>query len=508
MFDPEQLWPQPRSVVVRGEMAPPKALRLERAPGAFSLRAGRAEELRRIARVEVTDERGAYPLALIRTELPGTLPGSYELSVTPEGASIRASDAAGAEYGMETLLQAVALAGPGSPWPLLTIADSPQYRTRCFMVDLGRSVFPLRMLERIVRILARLKMNQLHLHLHDDELCGIRYPGLPFGEENPFALSVDELARLVRYAASYHVEVVPELEAWGHVGSLTYHRPELRGGEGMYQGASFLISEGSFGLVESLLDRLVPALAERSTVHLGLDEAQWFCSDELGGGFTPERMVGRYHDLLREVGRRHGRELTLRLWADHAGRPVPESIRPQVIIEPWQYWIAQREAIDKAIERYSAGPTPWIMGAGQSSQEFRGAYHATRYWCRRAAGSPGVQGVNVTFWGSNDLARNLITLFSGAFWAWNPLASSSHASVDDYEMYDRAVFPIMRRWQLLFPDAYPDDMLRDQGPEVSFGYYVWGERHGEPVAPTAPLALTTGTLDYLHRRPARWKEPG
>jgi hypothetical protein len=501
-FTSDSLWPHPRTIELQGEMPAPRTVRLEPAPGTPGPRPERAQDFARIAGATLSTGPGAYPLRLSVESMPGSAPESYELSLGPEGADVVASDAAALEHGVETLLQIAALSRHSGRWPCLRIRDWPRYRKRGFMVDLGRSVFPLPMLERIVRILARLKMNQLHLHLHDDELCGLRYPGLPFGEENPFALSVEELGRLVRYAEGYHVEIVPELEAWGHVGSLVYHRPELRGGEGMYAGSSFLISEGAFDLMRDLLDHVVEALPRKATVHLGLDEAKWFADPALGPGFRPEDMVGRYYDLLQSVGARHGRDLTLRLWADHSGRPVPERARHNTIIEPWQYWVSQAEAMDRAVEKYSgAGKMRWMMGAGQSGHEFRGAWHATRYWCRSAVDSPNCDGVNVTFWCSNDLARNLVTLFSGAFWAWNPLAVTSFAAVEDYEMHDRAVIPIMRTWQLLFPDAWPDAMLRDQGPEVSYGYRLWGERHGEPVAPTVPIARTAEGLAYLSPRP-------
>jgi hypothetical protein len=233
-------------------------------------------------------------------------------------------------------------------------------------------------------------------------------------------------------------------------------------------------------------------------VHLGLDEAKWFPDPVLGSNYTPEEMVGEYCDLLRSVGERHGRELTMRIWADHSGRPVPRRVQEHVIIEPWQYWISQAPAMDAAIRRYSGeGKMRWMMGAGQSGQQFRGAWHATRYWCTHAIPSPNVEGVNVTFWCSNNLERNLISLFSGAFWAWNPQAETSFAALQDYESFDRIVFPIMQNWQRYSRDAYPDDLAQEQGPFVSYGYHVWGRRHGEPVAPTVPIAGTATGLDYL-----------
>jgi hypothetical protein len=369
------------------------------------------------------------------------------------------------------------------------------------MADLGRSVFPLPFLKRIVRILARLKMNQLHLHLYDDELCGIRFEGLPFGRENPFAISIDDLADLVRYAADYHVEIVPELEAWGHVGSLVYHRPDLRGGEGMYHGSSFLIGEPAFTLVEDLIGRVARVLPDKATIHFGLDEAQWFPDSSLPAGFTPENLVTRYYEILQTIGTRLGKNLTMRLWADSGGRPVAREIRHNVIIEPWEYWIANRSAIDDLIARYSGpGKMPWMMGAGQSMAQFRGAYHATRYWCRQAIDSPNVEGVNITLWGWNDMEEKLISLFAGSYFAWNPRSPVAFTQTDDYETFDRHVFPILHAWQTNFTDGFGDDIRADRGPLVYNGYYLWGGpgRHGQPVAPTAPLANTLYGHDFLN----------
>ena len=169
----------------------------------------------------------------------------------------------------------------GGTWPEDMIRDRPAFRKRAFMADLGRSVYPLPMLKRIVRILHRLKMNQLHLHLYDDELCGLRFEGLPFGQDNPFALSMDELAELVRYARAHQVEIVPELEAWGHVGSLVHHRKHLSGGEGMYRCSSFLVCEESFSLIRELVSLVAAVMPEKYTIHLGLDAANWFLGRDM-----------------------------------------------------------------------------------------------------------------------------------------------------------------------------------------------------------------------------------
>ncbi|MEZ5277258.1 MAG: family 20 glycosylhydrolase [Opitutaceae bacterium] len=489
----ERLWPYPHKLELKGVFPKPSRIAFSGCPLPDYL----AEDFRDLRVVGFAGGSDAYGVHLAIDD-PALDPEACRLVLEPSGGSVVAGGAAGLAHGLQTFLQILALSR-GGIWPEVLIEDGPAYRKRCFMVDMGRSVFPLQMLKRIVRILHRLKMNQLHLHLYDDEICGLRFEGLPFGRDNPHALTIEGLAELVAYAGRYHVEIVPELEAWGHVGSLVHHRPELRGGEGMYSGSSFLICEETFALMRELITQVARVMPAKATIHLGLDEAKWFPGPELPVDFTPTRMVERYHTIVREVAREQGKELTLRVWADHAGRPIPESIRKDFIIEPWQYWQAKYENIDAAVEKYSGeGKMRWMAGAGASVGQPRGAFHATRYWCKQARSSPNCDGINITFWGTNELERKFISLFAGAYYAWNPEPPTDFAAIDEYEDYDRRVFPIMRWWQGRFRDAFPDELLKEQGPVVHMGYYLWGVNHGRPVSPEGAAAGTFSGHDFLN----------
>ena len=490
----ECLWPHPQKVTVSGEFAVPSRVRLQDGPHPVGLE----EDFYSIAKLEISTDSEGYP---VQFKLDAGLDKaqSYKLAMSEDGITVSAADEPGMTYGMQTLLQVLALFRDAERWPELDIYDYPAYAKRCFMVDMGRSVFTMPFLKRIVRILARLKMNQLHLHLYDDELCGIRFEGFSFGSENPYALSIAEFAELVKYAAQYHIEIIPELEAWGHVGSLVYHRPELRGGEGMYAGSSFLICEETFELMRELTRQVVEVMPRQATIHFGLDEAKWYLSPSMPQDFSPEQLVGRYYEMLQKIGEELGKKLTMQIWADHGGRPVPQQIQHNVIIEPWQYWNSAKSRIDRAIGRYSGpGKMQWMMGAGQSIGQYRGAYHATRYWCKQALDSPNVEGVDITLWGSNDLDQKLISLFAGAYFAWNPNSGTRFSELEDYEEFDRHVFPFMYWWQATFRDAFQDDICRDRGPVVNNGFYLWGPNHGKPVAPTVPVANTAIGHDYLN----------
>ncbi len=493
MLKKERLWPYPQKVDVAGEFKKPAKVNFI----AGELPVFCQEDFAVTTGILLCDSSDAYNIRFLIDESCTNQQG-YSLDLNPYKCVVKSGTSQGLFYGFQTLLQILVQFKYTDNWSVLTISDCPKYNKRCFMVDMGRSAYNITSLKRVVRILARLKMNQLHLHLYDDELCGLQFRNMPFGYDNPYSITMEELAELINYARSYYIEIIPELEAWGHVASIVYHMPELKGGPGMYSGASFLCTEKTFTLMRELISQVVAVMPQKSTIHLGLDEAGWYLGKDMPVSFMPCDMVRRYYDILQDIGKEHNKDLTLRIWADHGGREVPKDIQHNVIIEPWEYWIRHAPSISEKIEKYSSQKMRWMMGAGSSGGHFRGAYSATRYWCQNAVNSSNVDGVNMTMWLWNDLERKIVSLFNGAYYAWNPLTESDFVNLDDTEACDRIVYPIMYWWQSNFRDAFFDDIQRDRGPLVYNGHYLWGENHGKPVSPTVTFADTRAGHDYLN----------
>ncbi|MCG3147948.1 MAG: hypothetical protein PCFJNLEI_01389 [Verrucomicrobiae bacterium] len=407
-----------------------------------------------------------------------TRPEGYRLALTEKQWTLAAVDAAGIFYGLQTLLQLLAF---NRQIECQEIEDWPRYAYRGFMVDMGRATWPLPYLKRVVRILSRLKLNTLHLHLYDDHLCSLRFQNLPCGQENPYAITVRELGELVIYAARRHVTIVPELEAWGHAGSIIQHFPALRGAPGMYEGTSFAVGEELYRLMSTMLDEVVPVLPVEAVVHLGLDEAGWQLLPSAPADYTPARHVARMHEILMQTGRRHNRRLQMRCWADHKGIDIPAELRRQIIIEPWQYFGRAADDIRAKVARHSGtDKQPFIMGAGNSSLHLQGTFDATRLWCQAAQDSPNVLGPNICLWESNNLPGQLVGLYGGAGYAWNPQWRTGDLGGEDW----RGLVSVrMKRWQSFFADAEDSALRADRGAEVYRGCYVDGALAGKPVTP-------------------------
>ena len=175
------------------------------------------------------------------------------------------------------------------------------------------------------------------------------------------------------------------------------------------------------------------------------------------------------------------------VWADHGGRPLPEKYKEKIVIEPWNYWIRNRERILRELEVYGGKDKPgFMMAGGISAEQFRGAYQATRLWALQGRNYPNVMGLDITFWGTNDIPASMLPLFASFGFCWNPLPADLPESVD-YEILDQLIGRKVMAWQLAFKAGRQELLFKDMGPKVYNGFFLAGKNHGKPVAITADL---------------------
>ncbi|HEX2532358.1 MAG TPA: beta-N-acetylhexosaminidase, partial [Chitinophagaceae bacterium] len=184
----------------------------------------------------------------------------YRLSVKPEGVTIRANEAAGLFYGVQTLLQLlpkeieskVPMARLSWDIPSVEITDFPRFGWRGLMFDVSRHFFTKEDVKQYIDQMVRYKYNLLHLHLTDDEGWRIEIKTLPkltqvgawsvpkvgyFGNFTPPAkdeprtyggfYTHDDIRELVRYAQDRFVNILPEVDVPGHSLAAIASYPEL-----------------------------------------------------------------------------------------------------------------------------------------------------------------------------------------------------------------------------------------------------------------------------------------
>ena len=244
----------------------------------------------------------------------------YHLSVTPTAITITAKTKAGAFYGMQTLLQ---LEAQSKNIPVLEIDDAPAFGYRGLMLDVGRHFMPVSFIKQLIDVMAMQKMNNLHLHLTEDQGWRIeikKYPKLTSigsvrggtligkypGKGNTNATyggfyTQAQLKDLVAYAAAKHINIIPEIEMPGHASAAIAAYPELscfpneptqltknmyatateskiknQGGKivqetwGVFDDV-FAPSEYTFNFIENVLDEVMDIFPS-SYIHIGGDE--------------------------------------------------------------------------------------------------------------------------------------------------------------------------------------------------------------------------------------------
>ena len=141
-------------------------------------------------------------------------------------------------WGLQTVLQ---LSEQQPSLPCGSTVDKPQYAIRGFMLDVGRKFVPMPYIKKLARIMAYYKMNTLQLHLNDNgfkqyfdddwmqtpsafRLECDTYPGLAAKDGH---YTKAEFRTLVKEAAAQFVDIIPEIDAPGHVLAFTQYKPSL-----------------------------------------------------------------------------------------------------------------------------------------------------------------------------------------------------------------------------------------------------------------------------------------
>ncbi|MBX9928462.1 MAG: beta-N-acetylhexosaminidase [Gemmatimonadaceae bacterium] len=263
----------------------------------------------------------------------------YVIVAAPTETHIVAASDAGIFYGVQTLKQL--LRGRGATATLIgaTIRDWPAMRWRGFQDDLSRGPVPtLEFQKHVVRRLAEFKQN-FYSPYFEQTLAYQSHPliGPPGG-----AMTREQVKELIAFARPYHVDIIPQQEAFGHLHhALKYEIykdvAETPHGHVLApdQPASLAIIEQWFAEIDSLFPSRF--------VHLGADE-----TFELGKGQTKDRVLAEgigpvYLKFLGDIERRlraKGSRKTFLFWGDIAmeSPALVKSLPKDMIAVAWNYW--------------------------------------------------------------------------------------------------------------------------------------------------------------------------
>ncbi|HKS47840.1 MAG TPA: beta-N-acetylhexosaminidase [Amycolatopsis sp.] len=282
----------------------------------------------------------AISLSLGPTE--GVGDQGYRLDVTRSGTTIRANTGDGLFAGAQTLRQLLpptieAKEHQTGPWVVSGghIVDYPRFSYRGAMLDVARHFFTVDQVKRYIDQLAQYKINRLHLHLTDDQGWRIeirKWPRLAtYGGSTEVGggrggyYTQEQYKDLVRYAASRHITVIPEIDMPGHTNAALASYAELNCdgvAPPLYTGtevgfSSLCVSKDvTYRFLDDVIGELA-ALTPGRYLHIGGDEAQ---------ATQPADYEKFMHEVLPLVAR-HGKDA--QAWHEVAKVNPPLSTVPQ-----------------------------------------------------------------------------------------------------------------------------------------------------------------------------------
>ena len=160
---------------------------------------------------------------------------AYELSVTPTKVTAKASTQRGLFYAMQSFMQLLppqiesSKSTTGIEWKAAAcqIQDQPRFPYRGTLIDVCRHFFTIEQLKKHIDVLSMYKINNMHIHLTEDQGWRIeikKYPKLTEvgawretenGRVGGY-YTQEQLKDLVKYAEERFINIVPEFEMPGH----------------------------------------------------------------------------------------------------------------------------------------------------------------------------------------------------------------------------------------------------------------------------------------------------
>lgn len=281
----------------------------------------------------------------------------YVLVPTPAGIAIIANSSAGLFYAAQTLKQLVDTTTHPATLHVATIRDWPAMKIRGLSDDLSRGPIPtVGFIKEQIRTMAAYKVNLYSPYFEHT----FRYTSNPLAAPpDGGALTPAEAREIVEYARKYHVTVVPEQEAFGHLHNLLKWEIYAPLAETQHGQVLTPKAQGSMELVKAMFSELA-SIFPGPYLHLGADE-----TDELGKGRTMADVQNRglgavYLDYLqRVVAELKPLDRRLLFWGDIAMHSpdlvaaLPDDFKRSTIAVPWEY-NAHPEGFARYIQPFTA----------------------------------------------------------------------------------------------------------------------------------------------------------
>jgi hypothetical protein len=372
-------------------------------------------------------------------------PEGYSIVPDKDGIAISAQTSAGIFYALQTAKQLIVGDGPSATLHIATIRDWPAMQYRGLHDDLSRG--PLDTLDfqkKLIRTLAAYKANLYSPYFEHTQ----QYASNPLAAPPGGSVSAADARELVAYAAKYHVIIVPEQEAFGHLQHLLRYDQYTDLAETPHGSVLAPGQPGSLALISQEFTELAQ-LYPSPFLHVGADE-----TIDLGLGQTKAAVdkdgLGQvYLDFMQQIDTTlHPLHRRLLFWGDIAQdspdllKGMPAQFKRDTIAIGWQYNPEPR-GFAKYLKPFAdAGFETWVAPGVNNWSVIYPNYNyalANIQQFTRDGQYMGATGQLNTIWyddGEALASNNFYGILFGAAAAWQP----GESSIDQFQQSYAQVF--------------------------------------------------------------------
>lgn len=291
--------------------------------------------------------------ALSPLPVPGETAGresreAYSISASGRAVYITASSSAGIFYGVQTFRQLIERKAAGLVIPEVELRDWPSMAYRGFMMDMSHMQFPrMEEIKQQIDFLARFKTNQYYFYSE----ANIELKGYPLLMRDA-RFTQEDIKEIIAYARERHMDVVPNVELYGHLHDLfkleTYSDLSVN-----RYGGEFKPRDEQVRLIVSDWISQLSRLFTSPFFHIGFDETWVIDLEAKKLGMTPEQLyVEMLNRTAAEVVKAGKHPIA---WADMLQKyqSVIPKVIPGLTACAWHYFSLESSAYDSVLAPFT-----------------------------------------------------------------------------------------------------------------------------------------------------------
>jgi hypothetical protein len=272
---------------------------------------------------------------------------AYTIKVTPQNITITSRSSAGLYYGVQTVRQMIEGEGANAFIPGAEIQDWPSLAYRGLMMDMSHMQLPkVEEIKHQLDFLALWKTNQYYFYSEGSiELKG--YPLLMADAR----YTQDQVKDIIAYAKERHIDVVPNMELYGHLNDL-FRLEQYADMSVTTHGAEFKPADPRVKPLVNDWITQISRLFPSPFFHIGFDETWVIEIEAKRTGRPAEQLYLEMLNQTTEMVEKHGKKALV--WADMLQKyhSIIPNISKNSIAVPWHYFPKKEQEYDQLLSPF------------------------------------------------------------------------------------------------------------------------------------------------------------